>query len=91
MAIRTDTKDFPFKSKDKGVWYFIINWTERTKNDFYNVQGKKELLQVLKSIIDCGEQANYELIGVWNGQYSTDLFNIPINEGYNELFKHFNY
>lgn len=91
MAIRTYTKDFPFKSKDKGVWYFIINWTDRTKKDYINVQGKKELLHVLKTIIDSAEQANYEFIGVWNGQYSTDIFNIPINDGYNELSKYFDY
>lgn len=89
MPLRTDVTDFPFQSRDKSVWYFIIDWKNRVQNDFYNVQGKKDLVQVLKTIIEQNDQMNNELLGVWNGQYSTDIFKIPIEHGYNELNKHF--
>jgi hypothetical protein len=89
MAIRTDLSEFPFKNRDKAVWYFIVNWTNRIQRDFYNVQGKKELVNELKIIIDNGDQVNNELFGVWSGQYSTDIFKIPMEQGYNELSKYF--
>ncbi|MGX5817730.1 hypothetical protein ACWKWU_06020 [Chitinophaga lutea] len=91
MAFRNYTEDFPFYTKDKAVWYFIIDWVNRTQSEFYNVSGKKELVKELKKIIDNGDEKNYELLGVWNGMYSTDIFKIPIREGYFELNQHFSY
>lgn len=81
--------DFPFRSKDKAVWYFITDWSSRTQTDFYNVSGKKELVKELLRIIDSKEEERYELFGVWNGMYSTDIFKIPISTGYFELSQHF--
>lgn len=89
MPFRTDFKDFPFPNRGKIVWYFIIDWINKSEKGFYNVQGKKELVNTLRQIIDTKNQDNYELFGVWNGEYSTDIFKIPIELAYLELSKHF--
>lgn len=89
MALRTELKEFPFKSRDKSVWYFIVNWPAKIQKDFNNVQGKQDLVRELKTIIDNREQMNNELLGVWHGQYSTDIFKISIQQGYDELNKYF--
>ncbi|MBS0027826.1 hypothetical protein ACTJJ0_04110 [Chitinophaga sp. 22321] len=91
MAFRDISEDFPFHSKDKAVWYYLIDWENRTQTDFYNVSGKKDLLKKLKDILDNQNEKKHELMGVWNGAYSTDIFRIPLAEGYFELNKHFNY
>lgn len=89
MAFRQDYTDFPFASKDRGVWYFVINWKNRTKQEFGSVQEKRDVVRFLRTIISNQEQNNHELLGVWNGQYRTDIFTIPIEEGYNKLKEHF--
>jgi len=87
MPFRTDLSDFPFQSRDRAIWYFTIDWKNRIQKDYYYVQEKKNLVHVLKAIIDNNDCMDNELFGVWNGQYSTDIFKIPIEQGYNELNK----
>lgn len=89
MPFATNLENFPFHSRDKSVWYYLIDWTNRTQSDFYNVSGKKDLVKELKFIIDNHDENNHELLGVWNGMYSTDIFKIPIREGYFELNQYF--
>ncbi|MBV7533784.1 hypothetical protein [Chitinophaga sp. sic0106] len=91
MPFRNYTGDFPFHSKDKAVWYFVIDWSSRTQTEFYNASGKKELVKELQRIIDSKDEERHELLGVWNGMYSTDIFKIPIRTGYFELNQHFGY
>jgi len=45
MPLVTSQENFPFHSRDKSVWYFIIDWINRTQLDFY-VAGKEDLVQV---------------------------------------------
>jgi hypothetical protein len=89
MPLVTSLDNFPFHSRDKSVWYFIIDWTNRTQTDFYNVAGKKDLVQVLKKIMDNQDEKDHELLGVWHGTYSTDIFKIPLGKGYFELSQYF--
>lgn len=89
MPIRADFKDFPFSSRTKDTWYFLVEWETRKVTDYYNVSGKNELASRLEGIIDSNSASNYQLFGVWNGQWSTDIFRIPIEEAYKELSKNF--
>jgi len=89
MAIRTDIKDFPFDCRTRTTWFFLIDWTHKKTIDFCNVSCKSDLVKKLKEILSQKEADNYELFGVWNGQYSTDIFKIPIEKGHSELSKYF--
>ncbi len=89
MAFREDYNELPFGSKDREIWYFVINWETRTKQEFCSVQEKKDLVPYLKKIVSGQTQISNELLAVWNGQYKTDIFEIPIEEGYNKLKEHF--
>ena len=88
MAIRNDIQYFPFDSKDRGVWYLVIDWDKKTEQAFSYVQEKRDLIPFLSSIIKNNQTNNFTLFGVWNGQYKTDLFKIPIEEAVNELKKY---
>lgn len=87
--IREDIEDFPFECRTKLTWFFINDWNNKKVLDFYNVSGKSELVIFLKEIIDKKKENNFELFGVWNGQYSTDIFRIPIKIAYGKLNKEF--
>ncbi|WP_159469421.1 hypothetical protein [Dyadobacter sp. 3J3] len=89
MAFRNDLKNFPFQVRDKELWYFTINWINRDKTEFCTVQGKKDLVTLLGALIQNKHEKNHQLFGVWTGEYSTDVFDIPIETGYNELSKYF--
>ena len=90
MKFRTDIEDFPFSSKDRGIWYFIIDWENKTEVVYSLVQEKKDLVAFLAKLINENNSDLYELLGVWNGQYRTDIFKIPIRKGYEKLSEVFN-
>ncbi len=89
MAIRHDTNEFPFGVRTKWIRFFIINWSKKELQEYHNVSDKKELVKELDSILKNNETDNYELYGIWPGEYSTDIFKIPIDVGFNELNKHY--
>lgn len=89
MAFRTDITEFPFKSKDRGVWYFIIDWKRKTRKEFTGVQDKRDLIPYLSKIISEKETENHELYGVWTGQYKTDIFVIPIEIAMQKIKEYF--
>jgi len=76
-----ETKQFPVDRKDKGVWYGII----ATKSSLGCVQieitrfgftssgsGKREFIDKINELKEQG--ISYLLLGIWQGQYSTDIF-----------------
>jgi hypothetical protein len=89
MSIRKDIKDFPFSCRTKITWFFLIEWDTKKIFDYYNVSGKSELISKLKEILDKKEINNYKLFGVWKGEYSADIFQIPIEEAFKKLSNYF--
>lgn len=89
MELRQDYGNFPFDVRTKAIWFMLIDFENKTTEVFKNVSCKNDLVEKLKTIIDTKNNLNYKLIGFWQGQYSTDGFDININEGYNKLKEHF--
>jgi len=89
MALRIDHKGFPYSNRTKGIWYFLIDWKNRTVIDYWTVEHKNNLVKKLKQIIDNQDIENYEAYGIWQGNYSSDMFKMPLIELYEELSKHF--
>lgn len=87
MSIRKDFESFPFFEKTKAVWYVMIDWKNKSEVVYKTVQQKRDLIHDLKQIIKLGSVEDFKLLGVWNGQYSTDLFDIPMLEGQERLEK----
>ena len=77
-----ETNQFPVDRKDKGVWYGIIATKsspsgsvqiEITRFGFTSsVSGKREFLDKINELKTHG--ISYLLLGIWQGQYSTDIF-----------------
>lgn len=91
MPFRNYTGDFPFHRKDKAVWYFIIDWTNRVRLSFIMFLGKKELVKELQRIIDSRDEKNMNYLVSGMEYISTDIYRIPIGIGYFELNQHFGY
>ena len=85
MSFISDFQDFPFYSKDKGVWYFIIDWKNKTKIQFCTVGEKRDLILKLSELEKAKLDVNFQLFGVWNGKYSTDIFELPISVSLEKL------
>ena len=89
MAFRTDIDDFPFGSKDRSVWYFVVDWGNKTEKEFSTVQDKRNLLVFLSNITDDKKSNNFRLYGVWKGTYKADIFIIPIKLGFQKIGENF--
>lgn len=89
MISQIDIDNFPFDRRDSSVWYFIVDWENKTEKDFCSVQDKKNLLVDLFQIITERKNKNFQLYGVWHGQYRTDIFKIPIEAGHQKIEKYF--
>lgn len=85
MAFRTDTQDFPYSDKDRSIWYFIIDWKKKIKTHYCYIQEKRDMVSLLKQLIDKGKYSHIQLCGVWQGNWKTDIFDLPIHEAYNTL------
>lgn len=82
--IRTDINEFPFDVRDRAVSYLLIDYKNRTEQDYGTVAEKEVLVKLLPTLHeDC------KIYGVWHGRYRTDLFIIPIDAALKELSKHF--
>lgn len=90
MELRDDYNGFPFDGRTKAIWYILIDYNNKTTKPYKHVSCKNELVNTLKNIIESEQYDNFKLIGFWQGQYSTDGFDIPIKHGYENLKKHFN-
>jgi hypothetical protein len=66
MAFRQDYDNFQFSNKDRGIWYFVIDWKNKTRKEFSNMQGKRDIVPFLRTILSEQTQDNYELLGVWH-------------------------
>lgn len=89
MALRVDHKEFPYSNRTKGVWYLLVDWKNRNEKDYWTVEHKNNLVKKLREIIDNNLIDNYEIYGIWQGNYSSDVFKLPLNLAYEELSKHF--
>ncbi|CAN5437203.1 hypothetical protein BH11BAC2_BH11BAC2_14720 [soil metagenome] len=89
MSFRLDIDEFPFYSRERGVWYFVVDWESKSETPYSIVQDKHDLVKLLQNIIAEKNAALFQLYGVWTGQYRTDIFKIPIEIGYNKLKEHF--
>jgi hypothetical protein len=87
--IKDSYKEFPFDDRTKEVWYILIDWGAKKTQGFSKVDEKEFLVRRLQFIVQGGLDNQFELQGVWHGEYSTDTFIIPIKEAYSELKKHF--
>lgn len=77
--------DFPWDSTGKGVWYslLVVENKKLVKYGFTSAKGqKKNLVEALKSLLGNDEAM---LLGVWNGQYSTSLFELDIKKALKKL------
>lgn len=84
MAFIDDYSKFPYECRDRSVWYYIVDWDNKIETAFDFVAEKKELINVLKLIID-NNQTQFTLHGVWHGQYRTDIFNLSIQYTYDKI------
>jgi len=89
MAFRTDIADFPFQVRDKSVWYFVVDWKNKSQKDYNGVQDKKELIIFISEVISSRKTNSFQLFGVWYGSYSTDIFLLPIKESTQKLREYF--
>jgi len=89
MALRTDHKEFPFNNRTKGIWYLLIDWEKRNSTDYWTVEHKNNLVKKMSEIIDNKDIDNYEVYGIWQGEYSSDMFKFPLIEAFKELSKYF--
>jgi hypothetical protein len=89
MALRLDYNDFPFNTRTKAVWYLLMDWENRKASDYWSVAHKIMLVKSLKEIIEKNQIEDFEIYGIWQGNYSSDLFKIPLMVVYNELSKYF--
>lgn len=89
MPIRSDISDFPFACRTKETWFVLVNWSIQEISDYYNVSGKRDLVIKLNQITTNNEESSYRLFGIWHGNYSTDLFEIPIEIAKDQLGLHF--
>lgn len=77
-----ETDQFPVDRKDKGVWYGIIAMKvsntrdapiENYRFDFTSSKsGKQEFIDKINELKIHG--ISYLLLGIWQGNYSTDIF-----------------
>ena len=89
MALRESCTNFPFGERTKAVWFVLIDWEKNEIKDYSGVSDKGYLVDELKKIVDSGNEKKYKLLGFWQGQYSTDGFNLNITESYYTLKVHF--
>lgn len=75
-----ETKDFPVGSTDKSVWYgIIIHDVTSPRHSFTSSKsGKRELLDKIKQLQSDGQK--FLVIGIWQGQWRTDIFTLDPKE-----------
>ena len=68
-----------------GIWYslFVVEDGKIEKYGFTSAKGNKEKMRLLLKEISPNDDAM--LIGVWNGQWRTDLFILDIPKAINKL------
>lgn len=84
---REDGEDaFPWHATERAVWYALIT-TENgapVRHGFRaSKSSKTNLLQALRAVSTAGRRAM--LLGVWNGQYHTHLFDLRIDRAIEKL------
>jgi hypothetical protein len=74
-----ETKGFPVSRRDKKVWYAIIFCDQGFSQVEFSSSndGKKEFLRVINHAKHMGRK--YLLLGIWQGEWSTDLFVLEEN------------
>ncbi len=80
-TFRGDSKSFPYTSgKANSIWFFIIDWKTKSRTQYTSVGEKRNMLALLKTAIESDDHSHIELYGVWSGEWSTDIFCLPIQE-----------
>jgi hypothetical protein len=73
---RGETREFPVDSIDRAVWYGTIEYSQEAgfteKHYTSSKSGKADLLEMIRGLISDGQE--FEVIGVWQGKWKTDLF-----------------
>jgi len=75
MAFRNDeTKTFPVEFTDKIVWYAIIVFDGRFPRYAFtsSKSGKKDFVNKISELKYGGQK--YLLLGIWQGNWKTDIF-----------------
>jgi hypothetical protein len=74
-----ETEHFPVERTDKGVWYAIIQYDILFPRSafFSSGTGKKAFLDKIRELRRAGKF--YLLLGIWQGEWSTDLFVLDEN------------
>jgi hypothetical protein len=77
-----ETSQFPVDRKDNGIWYGIIAMQASNTSDASienhrfgftsSGTGKREFIDKINELKTHG--ISYLLLGIWQGQYSTDIF-----------------
>jgi hypothetical protein len=65
------THSFPFERTDNGIWYFIVKSDEIIEYKS-TVSNQKDLVRDISKYLRHGFK--FQLMGVWHGQYRTDIF-----------------
>ncbi len=80
-------KEFPWNSTGSSVWYALLI-VEEGRICYYGFtsakSSKRNLVNVLKSLTPQDETI---LLGIWTGNYRTDLFILDIEKAITELEK----
>jgi hypothetical protein len=69
-----ETDHFPVERTDKKIWYVIIQHDILFPRNAYfsSGTGKKEFLSKIRELRTAGKL--YLLLGIWQGEWSTDIF-----------------
>jgi hypothetical protein len=74
-----ETEQFPVDRTDGGIWYAIIAYDNQFSRFDYTPSGigKKEFIRKIALL----KQSNVEflLLGIWHGEYRTDIFVLDEN------------
>ena len=78
-------EEFPWDSTDRSVWFalFIVEGGEIKKYGFTSSKSQKHAL--LEALRELPHDCNAELLGVWNGRYSTSLICLDIDISISKL------
>lgn len=76
MAFRTgETREFPFDRDDRKVWYALIEYDITGFHETAYTSSKSGKADLLAMLIQLrGMNRKYYLLGIWQGEWKTDLF-----------------